>query len=372
MQYVKNIEQLNKFLYGKNIDIKIINDIKNGIAKNSMSLKVSEHILSLINWDLPYTDPLRKQFLPLASEYLADHKYCKYDSLSEDLNKIDSRIIHRYPNKILFLASKSCNTYCAFCTRSYLIGPSTPINKKINNLTSIMQSISNLITYLETNRKIKDILISGGDIGTVHVSILDKILERLNGIDTINTIRLATRDFTFSPDSLDKNSEYFKVIKKYSYILKQNGKELSIQTHFNHANELPIKTLSILNDYFLEHIIIRNQTVLLKNINDNVDDMISLISKLISSKVVPYYIYQMDMVKNTEHFRTKIADAIILEKEILGLFPGFYTPKFIVDLPQGGGKIPITHYEKYEKKEKYYEYTSVVNNHSIHRYYEPN
>ena len=143
--------------------------------------------------------------------------------------------------------------------------------------------------------------------------------------------------------------------------MRNNSKVLTLQTHFNHRNELPNNTLSILKDYFSRNITIRNQTVLLNSINNTKESIIDLVSILTSVGVIPYYVYQMDMVKNAEHFRTKIADSIALEKSISGLFPGFYTPQFVVDLPGGGGKRAINHFERYVEEGKYYEYYSSIN-----------
>ena len=193
MEYVANFKQFDGFLRDNGVYEDEINEIKGGINKNSMALKISKHLLSLINWRSLHSDPLRKQFFPLESEYKKDHKFSSYDSLSEIKNRKNYRIIHRYPNKILFIASRSCNTYCAFCTRSYMVGPETKKNKqKFSNLSSILKEIDQLKKYLTINSHIKDVVISGGDVSTIKNDILVKILTTLNSIDSVTSVRLST------------------------------------------------------------------------------------------------------------------------------------------------------------------------------------
>lgn len=371
MEYLSNIDDLKKHLGTKKVDNEIKNEIINGININSMAFKISKYLFDLIDWKHPAHDPIRKQFLPFKKEYIQDHDKSCYDSLSETENKKNYRIIHRYPNKVLFLATKVCKSYCAFCTRSYLVGPSTNVKIKSIKLSSILDEISNLKDYLKAHKNITDVIISGGDVNTIKTSILDNILTTLGGLSSIKVVRIATRGFTFDPFELDENSEFYRVITKHSFSLRRKNIELSIQTHFNHSNEITLNTRRILRSYYQRNVIVRNQTVLLKNINDDKDSMINLIEKLIDSNVIPYYVYQMDMVKNTEHFRTKIRDSINLEKDLYGFFSGFYTPKFVIDLPDGGGKRILTQYEKYIPNHGCYEYYSCIDKDKICRYYDP-
>lgn len=351
MRIIFTKSDLLSYLTLMNVNSELKNDIVDGISSNSMSLRVTEHIINKIDWNNLISDPIRKQFLPMRSEYLPDHPSLKMDSLAESKSQINPGLIHRYPNKILFLITTFCPAYCSFCTRSYLVGPSTQTLKKSKNLNkSFSDSFKYLINYLNSNANINDVVISGGDVTMVKPLIIKELFDRLIKIESLKTIRLATRTLLFDPNQLLPSTSLFEVIAMYSDKFRQCNKELSIQCHFNHANEF--SDLSKKASLALWHsgVVIRNQTVLLDGINSSVDTQRNLIEKLIESGIQPYYVYQMDMVANVEHFRTSLSTSINISKALTGLFPGFQLPRFIVDLPSGGGKRSVYEYEFYDKK----------------------
>ena len=192
-----NINELSDFLKLRRIESELQTEIIEGVKKNSMALRLSPHVLKLIDWNNIITDPIRKQFLPLLSEYLPSHPQLKFDSLSEKTSQTKPGIIHRYPNKILFLLGNTCPTYCAFCTRSYAVGPNTQALKKSNLTKSLVAQPNIVINYLRENIHINDIVISGGDIGSVETGIIEKLLSHLVTIESLKTVRLATRTLLF-------------------------------------------------------------------------------------------------------------------------------------------------------------------------------
>lgn len=369
---IRNIDQLKNYLNSREVDPELKIDIIEGTKKNSMSLNVTHHVLNLIDWNNVGTDPIRKQFLPFYSEYLPSHPQSKIDSLSEEKDQISSGLIHRYPNKVLFLLTNYCPTYCAFCTRSYTVGNDTISLKKREFEQPFKTRTNNLVKYLKLNPNVSDVVISGGDIASANTSMIDIILSELVNIKTLQTVRLATRTLLFNPDFLLPHTTLFELITKYSHQFKIRDIELSIQCHFNHANEISTISKKATNLLFKSGVKIRNQTVLLDGVNSSHQDQKELIHKLISSNIEPYYVYQMDMVTNAEHFRTSLKTCIDISKSLTGLFPGFHLPRFIVDLPFGGGKRSVYEYEFYDEKYGVYWFRSpAISEDKIYFYCDP-
>lgn len=369
---IKTVDQLKVYLNTMKVDSDLKSDIIEGLAQNSMSLTITHHVLNLIDWNNPSTDPIRKQFLPLRSEYLPSHPQSRIDSLSEKKQEVSSGLIHRYPNKVLFLSTNYCPTYCAFCTRSYTVSNDTESLKKSKLEEAFKTRVNNLVKYLKLNRNISDVVISGGDIASASTSMIDIILSALINIQTLKTVRLATRTLLFNPDIFLPKTQLFELITKYSSRFKRQGIELSIQCHFNHANEISITSQEATNSLFNSGVKIRNQTVLLNGVNSSHEAQKELIHKLISSNIEPYYVYQMDMVTNAEHFRTSLKTCIDISKSLTGLFPGFHLPRFIVDLPFGGGKRSVYEYDFYDDKYGIYWFRSpAISEDKIYFYCDP-
>jgi lysine 2,3-aminomutase len=372
---ISKLDELSDYLTLLDINLELKENIISGFSKSSMALRLTHHILELINWKNLVNDPIRKQFLPLYSEYLPSHPYLKIDSLSEEKSEVYPNLIHRYPNKILFLLSNSCPAYCAFCTRSYMVGPNSPVLKKHYKTSSNESSFIRfkfLKDYLNSNPNIDDVVISGGDIASVEPLIVNELIEELADIESLHTIRLATRTLLFNPCLFLPDTQLFKIIVKHSQKLRQHNKELSIQCHFNHASEISVKSKEATRALWQAGVMIRNQTVLLDGINSSVELQSDLIKKLLDSGIHPYYVYQMDMVDNTEHFRTTLATGIQISKDLTGVFTGFQLPRFIVDLPCGGGKRSVYEYDHYDDKYGIYEFKSpIISGDKIHYYCDP-
>lgn len=358
---ITNIEQLSDYLNSQKIDSELKAEIIGGIQRNSMALRLTQHVLKLINWRNILEDPIRKQFLPLHSEYLESHPQSRKDSLWERESQSQDGLIHRYPNKLLFLVSNSCPAYCSFCTRSYSVGPNTHSLKKyrlFSSNKSFQSRCDDLRKYLRNNIHVTDVLLSGGDIASIDPRFIDELLNDLSAVQSLRTIRLATRTLLFDPSLFLPDTPLFKIIIKHSQKLKKKNKELSIQSHFNHANEISPESKEASLALWHSGVIIRNQTVLLDGINSKDDLQKELIQNLLDSGIQPYYVYQMDMVDNTEHFRTSLSTAISISKSLTGAFPGFQLPRFIVDLPCGGGKRSVYEYDFHDKKYGIYGFKS--------------
>jgi lysine 2,3-aminomutase len=367
-----NTNELLDYMNLMQVNSKWQSEIVEGIKNSTMAIRLTSPVLQLIDWSNIVTDPIRKQFLPLLSEYLLPHPSLKLDSLSEISSQVAPGIVHRYPKKVLFLLTSFCPTYCSFCTRSYLVGPSTEMLSKNTLSKSIAAKTDALINYLKLNSNINDVVISGGDIASVEAQIIDKLLTDLASIESLKTVRLATRTLLFNPKVFLPGTSLFDIITQHYDKFKQRNIELSIQCHFNHPIEISTESQQAALSLWQSGLIIRNQTVLLDGINSNIDVQEKLIKKLIISGIQPYYVYQMDMVANAEHFRTNLATCINISKNLTGAFPGFQLPRFIVDLPGGGGKRSVYEYEFHDKKYGVYGFKSpVISGDKIYYYCDP-
>lgn len=365
------IANLRNYLEKQKVSGEIIFDIELGQIKNSMPIKLTNYLMSLIDFNSFIEDPIRKQFLPFMSEFQTSHPMSLIDSLGEENSEVYDGIIHRYPTKLLFMIGVSCPSYCAFCTRSYAVGTKKGFSKK-----HITKPLSNRIEFLnlyfEKNPQINDIVISGGDISDVKIDVIEQIFEAIQKITTLRSIRIGTRGFLFCPDLFLPNTPMFNLLLKYSKIFQKQGKELSLQTHFNHPCEISNASEKSIN-YLMElGIVFRNQTVILKNINTDKTVMIDLVDKLINTKILPYYVFHMDSIPYAEHYRTTLKESIAVESEIMGRFPGFLTPRFSIDLPAGGGKKNLSSYSAYDDEKGRYLFKSpLINPQKDFFYYDP-
>jgi lysine 2,3-aminomutase len=366
--------RLSDYLTSMKVKPDLKTDILEGVKKNSMALRLTHHVLRLIDWNNLTKDPIRKQFLPLCSEYLPSHPQSRVDSLSEEKKQLQPGLIHRYPNKILFLIGNYCPTYCAFCTRSYAVGSNTQALRKsyLTKSMSLGDRSAIMINYLKNNINIDDVLISGGDVASVEPLIIDKLLDDLATIKSLRTVRLATRTLLFEPNLFLPNTSLFKIITRQFDKFKQRNMELSIQCHFNHANEISPESQEAAVLLWRSGVIIRNQTVLLDGINSTTELQKNLIERLIRSGIQPYYVYQMDMVANAEHFRTNLETCISISKALTGAFAGFQLPRFIVDLPFGGGKRSVYEYDSHDNKYGVYAFKSpLISGDKTYYYFDP-
>lgn len=363
---------LLNFLESKSVPGGFQQEIVAGFSLSSMPLKITNHVLNLIDWNDIINDPIRKQFLIFKSEYKKDHPMLKFDSLGEKHIEVSEGILHRYPKSVLFFINRVCPTYCGFCTRSYTVGTDTDILEKHKLSNSFSNRLNSLIKYLKNNKTVMDLIISGGDVSSANIGVLKSVLERILTVDSISSVRLATRGLTFSPEKFNIGSDLYNLLAESVLSFKRERKELSLQCHFNHRNEINETTEKAISNLIDMGLIMRNQSVLLKNINSDTKTVIELIEKLITLKIQPYYVYQMDMVKNAEHFRTTIEEGISIYNDITGLFPGYLTPKFVVDLPNGGGKKNICAYEWADKEKGIFAYKSAISQKApLFYYYNP-
>jgi len=345
---IKKVEQVKKVL-GDRLSSAVFQDMLDGQKKTPMNIRITPYIFALINWDDPVGDPLRKQFLPLGSQFLNDHPFYKEDSLNEDVDSPVSMLTHRYHDKALLLPTTICPVYCSYCTRSRLIGGSTElVDKETYGFNT--QKMEQVFEYLKHHSEIEDIVISGGDAFMLTAKQLTYLGESLLSIEHIRRIRIATKGVAIYPQKILTDDDWFHALKNIHHFGKERGKSVFLHTHFSSPREITQWTKLAMERIFSEGIIVRNQAVLQSGVNDDINEMVLLIKKLSYMNVQPYYVYMHDMVPGCEHFRTTIEYGVELEKAVRGTTAGFNTPTFVCDLPGGGGKRHVASYEYYDRE----------------------
>jgi lysine 2,3-aminomutase len=323
-------------------------DVTAGFHHAPMSIRVSPYLLSLIDWSNAYTDPLRRQFVPVASRLLPDHPKLTLDSLHEQADAPVPGLTHRYPDKALFLALDTCPVYCRFCTRSYAVGVDTDEVEKVS-LKATEERWERAFRYISERPELEDIVVSGGDSYQLKARQITLIGNKLLELPNIRRIRFATKGPAVMPMKLITDHEWLDALTAVVERGRKLHKEVVLHTHFNHPNEITAITKRALDGVFERGIITRNQSVLQRGVNDGIATMQLLTKRLGHCQVQPYYVYVHDLVKGVEDLRTTLQTALDIEKAVRGTTAGFHTPTFVVDAPGGGGKRVAHSFEHYDR-----------------------
>jgi lysine 2,3-aminomutase len=329
-------------------DPEFASDVERALESAPMALRLSPYILSLIDWSDPYSDPLRRQFLPLVSALRPDHPFVGLDSLGERHDAAVPGLVHRYPDKVLFLALDTCPVYCRFCTRSYAIGPDNGGVEKVSLKVSETRWEA-AFQYIKAHPAIEDVVISGGDTYQLKAEQIRTIGNRLLDIPHVRRMRFATKGLAVMPMKVLSDHDWFNALTEVHASGRKRRKDVVVHTHINHPNEITAITESALGRLFEAGITVRNQCVLQRGVNDDEATMRLLLRRLSYINIQPYYVYVHDLVKGVEDLRTSVHEAEQLEKQMRGSTAGFNTPTFVVDAPGGGGKRDVHSYEYYDR-----------------------
>ncbi len=283
---------------------------------------VSPYYAGLISTDNDNC-PIKKQCIPQLDELTSTNKMYD-DPLQESNYSVTPHLVHKYPDRVAFFASSMCFTFCRHCTRK---------NTVISNKHSISDSeFAEILGYIENNKNIRDVLITGGDPLTLTDGKLEKYISELRKIAHVQTIRIGTRAIVTCPMRITE--KLADMLMKYHPIW--------INTHFNHPNEVTQEAENACNILLSRGIPLGNQTVLLNGVNNDVHTMEKLLSELIRIRVRPYYLYQCDYVKGVEHFLTPYTQGVDIISELRGRISGYAIPHFIIDAAgEDGGKIVL-------------------------------
>jgi lysine 2,3-aminomutase len=324
-------------------------DVEAGFKMAPMSVRISPYLLALIDWSNPYTDPIRRQFLPVASSLEPDHPMLTLDSLHEQGDAPVPGLTHRYPDKALFLALDTCPVYCRFCTRSYAVGTDTDSVEKVS-LKASDDRWDLAFQYISERPELEDIVVSGGDSYRLKADQITAIGDRLIAMPNIRRFRFATKGLAIQPMKILTDTAWLDAITGVVERARKVHKEVVIHTHFNHPNEVTGISKRALDVLMERGITVRNQSVFQRGVNDTAETMIELVRRLSYINVHPYYVYIHDLVRGTEDLRTSVATGIQVEKRVRGSTAGFNTPMFVVDAPEGGGKRDMHSHEHYDRE----------------------
>ena len=345
---VKTAEELFETI-GAIVDPTFLEDAKEGFRRAPMAVRVSPYMIASIDWTRPYEDPIRRQFIPVASKLLPDHPRLTLDSLHEQDDSPVQGLTHRYVDKALFLPLQTCPVYCRFCTRSYAIGPDTDSVDKAA-LAKTTDLWKQAFEYIASRPEIEDIVISGGDTYQLSPKNITLIGESLLAIPHVRRMRFATKGPAVMPMKILTDPAWTDALVGVVDKGRAMGKDVVLHTHFNSPNEISWITEKAMRLLFERGVLVRNQSVLIRGVNDDVDTMTTLVKRLSWINVHPYYVYMHDMVKGVEEMRTSIQTSIDIEKAVRGSTAGFNTPLFICDAPGGGGKRDLHSFDYYDRE----------------------
>lgn len=290
-------------------------------SESQLPLSITPYYLSLISPDNP-EQPLRKSVVPTVNEWVK--MACESDDpLGEDHQSPVPGLVHRYPDRVLFLLLDFCSTYCRYCTRSRVVGH--------GGILASRSRWERAIEYIEKTPTIRDVLLSGGDPLTLSDDRLEWVLARLRRIPHVEIIRIGTKVPAVLPQRI--TPKLIKMLKRYH--------PLWMSLHFTHPDECTPETHKACTMLADAGIPLGSQTVLLKGINDNVETMGDLMHRLMKMRVRPYYLYQCDPITGSGHFRTSIDKGLEIIHGLRGFTSGYAVPTYVVDAPGGGGKVPL-------------------------------
>ena len=280
-------------------------------------MRITPYYLSLIEQP---RDPIWLQCVPDVREL---NETGLSDPLGEDDLSPVTSVIHRYPDRVIFLVSGSCASYCRFCTRKRKVG--------CRELSLSFRELRDGIDYIAATPQIRDVIFSGGDPLLLPDSVLGDLLARVQAIPHVEIIRIGTRVPVTLPE---------RVTEKLCALL-QRFSPLYLNTHFNHPRELTDQATEACAKLVDAGIVLGNQTVLLRGVNDSPKIISELFRGLLRIRVRPYYLHQMDLVQGGEHFRTSVRTGLEILKNLRGPVSGLASPYYVIDLPGGKGKVPL-------------------------------
>ncbi|MBU1211130.1 MAG: KamA family radical SAM protein [Alphaproteobacteria bacterium] len=300
-------------------------DERDAVIRHNGSLPVgiTPYYASLLDRQNP-DDGLRRTHIPVGQEYIRTPGEAD-DPLGEDHDAAVPGLVHRYPDRVLFLATGFCSTYCRYCTRSRMVGEAG------GDYSFSKSQWEKALQYIEANPQIRDVLISGGDPLTLSDDKLDYLLGRLRAIRHVEFVRLGTKVPVVLP---------MRVTRALVRTLRKHH-PLWMSIHVTHPSELTPEMTQAVTRLADAGIPLGSQTVLLKGINDEVETMKSMMHGLLMRRVKPYYLYQCDPITGSAQFRTPVDKGIEIIEGLRGHTTGYAVPQYVIDAPGGGGKIPL-------------------------------
>lgn len=270
------------------------------------------------------SDPLRRTMVPVMDEFSVSPSEAE-DPLNEDGDMPVPGLVHRYPDRVLFLVTSFCATYCRYCTRSRLVGTTGEYHFN-------QAQYERALAYIAAHPEIRDVLISGGDPLTMQDARIEWLLSRLHAIEHVEFVRMGSKVPSVLPQ---------RITEEFCEMLRRNG-PVWISIHFMHPNELTPEVAQACSRLANSGVPLGSQTVLMRGVNDDPETMKRLMHGLLKNRVRPYYIYQCDPIPGSSHFRTDVAKGLEIIESLRGHTTGYAVPTFVIDAPGGGGKVPLS------------------------------
>jgi lysine 2,3-aminomutase len=291
------------------------------LANSKLSLAITPYFFNLID-PADENCPIRRQVVPRIEEtHTAPWEMS--DPCGEDSHSPVPGLVHRYPDRVLFLVTDRCASYCRYCTRSRLVSNATGYD--------FHPEFARQIEYVRQHTEIRDVLLSGGDPLLFSDDKLEHLLRELRSIKHVEFLRIGSRIPIFLPQRI--TPQLCAMLRKYH--------PLFLSIHSNHPRELTTEVRDGLGHLADAGIPLGNQSVLLKHVNDDVTVMRALMHKLLMCRVKPYYVYQCDLISGSAHLRTSVAKGLEIMESLRGHTSGYAVPQYVIDAPGGGGKVPV-------------------------------
>jgi lysine 2,3-aminomutase len=291
------------------------------LVTEKFPIAITPYYFCLINHEDP-CDPIRRQSIPVFEE-ISPAGILSEDPLEEERDSVVPGLVHRYPDRVLMVVTDICPMFCRHCTRKR--------EWRRGNWVRPAEEIDRMLAYIRKDTRIRDVIISGGDPLTLSTKQLECIIRKIRDIAHVEIIRIGSRVPVVLPQRID--DELCAMLSEYGPIW--------LNTHFNHANELTGEAKAACEKILRCGIPVNNQSVLLAGINDSVETQIKLCHGLLKAKIRPYYLFQADEVEGTEHLRTTVEKGLGIIEAMRGHTSGLAIPTYVIDLPGGGGKVPL-------------------------------
>ncbi|MFE8600085.1 KamA family radical SAM protein [Archangium violaceum] len=313
---VRNLEQLEKY-------VSLTPDERAGVQETSelFRIGISPYYLSLIDRDHPFC-PIRMQSIPVRAEARIRPGELE-DPLGEDKTRPEEAIVHKYPDRVLFLALDTCSVYCRHCTRRRITkGGEAELTK---------EQMRRGLEYIRNHPEVRDVLISGGDPFLLSEERLEALLAPLHEIPHVEMVRIGTRVPVCLP--MRVTDSLARLLRRYAPVY--------VVTHFNHPKEVTPEAREACERLVDHGVPVENQAVLMRQLNSDARIIRELSHALLRIRVRPYYLHQMDVAQGCEHLRTPISKGMEIIQQLRGHTTGLAVPHLAVDLPGGGGKVTL-------------------------------
>ena len=322
---VKNLAELKEVL-GRLLPDELVESIERDQRERAtMSLLITPHMINTLDERDLWADPLRRYMLPAFDDRRTDwpsHPRASRDSLHEAEMWVVEGLTHRYPTKVLAEMLSTCPQYCGHCTRMDLVGNSVPQVQKLRFALAPKDRYSQMLEYLRSNPSVRDVVVSGGDVANLPIEQLEQFVSALLDIPNIRDVRLASKGLMGIPQHFLQD-KILQALDRLARKAFERGVSLALHTHVNHANQVtPLLGRAAKKLLELGFRDVRNQGVLLRGVNDSQKSLLELCFMLQDhANILPYYFYMCDMIPNSEHWRTSVAEAQALQHDIMGYLP---------------------------------------------------